>query len=103
MADKFFNFHAVFFRLNFHTYLPDVIRDANDDVETHIVEPLEPPDVRKSRQLTLDNMKLHRELEKMKQGERILPTQINIHTTPQLFTHTFMKKNRQTEISIKKN
>lgn len=55
-------------KLNFHTYLPDVIRDANDDVETHIVEPLEPPDVRKSRQLTLDNMKLHRELEKMKQG-----------------------------------
>ena len=59
----------MFSRLNFHTYLPDVIRDANDDVETHIVEPLEPPDVRKSRQLTLDNMKLHRELEKMKQGE----------------------------------
>ena len=58
-----------FFRLHFHTYLPDVIRDANDDVETHIVEPLEPPDVRKSRQLTLDNMKLHRELEKMKQGK----------------------------------
>ena len=29
---------------------------------------MEPPDVRKSRQLTLDNMKLHRELEKMKQG-----------------------------------
>ena len=56
------------FRLHFHTYLPDVIRDANDDVETHIVEPMEPPDVRKSRQLTLDNMKLHRELEKMKQG-----------------------------------
>ena len=58
-----------FFRLHFHTYLPDVIRDANDDVETHIVEPLEPPDVRKSRQLTLDNMKLHRELEKMRQGK----------------------------------
>ena len=66
----------MFSRLNFHTYLPDVIRDANDDVETHIVEPLEPPDVRKSRQLTLDNMKLHRELEKMKQGECTLPQYI---------------------------
>ena len=64
---KYSSTHHIF-RLHFHTYLPDVIRDANDDVETHIVEPMEPPDVRKSRQLTLDNMKLHRELEKMKQG-----------------------------------
>ena len=37
-------------------------------METHVSEPTEPVDVRKNRQLTLDNMKLHRELEKLKQG-----------------------------------
>ncbi len=37
-------------------------------METHVSEPTEPIDVRKNRQLTLDNMKLHRELEKLKQS-----------------------------------
>ena len=44
-----------------------VVGGDNDQVETHVSEPTEPVDVRKNRQLTLDNMKLHRELEKLKQ------------------------------------
>ena len=36
-------------------------------METHVTESNEPIDVRKNRQLTLDNMKLHREIEKYKQ------------------------------------
>merc|ERR1719357_1359997 len=53
--------------LDFTVYLPDLFGGDNDQVETHVSEPTEPIDVRKNRQLTLDNMKLHRELEKLKQ------------------------------------
>ena len=56
-----------FFSLDFTVYLPDLFGGDNDQVETHVSEPTEPIDVRKNRQLTLDNMKLHRELEKLKQ------------------------------------
>ena len=55
------------FSLDFTVYLPDLFGGDNDQVETHVSEPTEPVDVRKNRQLTLDNMKLHRELEKLKQ------------------------------------
>ena len=57
----------LFFSLDFTVYLPDLFGGDNDQVETHVSEPTEPIDVRKNRQLTLDNMKLHRELEKLKQ------------------------------------
>ena len=53
--------------MDFTVYLPDLFGGDNDQVETHVSEPTEPIDVRKNRQLTLDNMKLHRELEKLKQ------------------------------------
>ena len=56
-----------YFSLDFTVYLPDLFGGDNDQVETHVSEPTEPIDVRKNRQLTLDNMKLHRELEKLKQ------------------------------------
>ena len=47
--------------------MPDLLGvDTANEFETHISEPLEPVDVRKNRQLTLDNMKLHREIEKLK-------------------------------------
>ena len=35
-------------------------------METHVSESIEPVDVRRNRQLQLDNMKLHREIEKYK-------------------------------------
>ena len=56
--------------MEFTVYLPDLFGGdtGNDQVETHVTEPTEPIDVRKNRQLTLDNMKLHRELEKLKQS-----------------------------------
>jgi len=54
--------------IDFTVYLPDLFGGDTDQVETHVSEPTEPVDVRKNRQLTLDNMKLHRELEKLKQG-----------------------------------
>ena len=56
--------------MEFTVYLPDLFGGdtGNDGVETHVSEPTEPIDVRKNRQLTLDNMKLHRELEKLKQS-----------------------------------
>lgn len=52
--------------LEFNLYLPDILGAEVDQVETHVSEPMEPVDVRKNRQLTLDNMKLHREIEKLK-------------------------------------
>ena len=52
--------------LEFTLYMPAVLGNEVDHVETHVSEPTEPVDVRKNRQLTLDNMKLHRELEKLK-------------------------------------
>lgn len=54
--------------MDFTVYLPDLFGGDTDQVETHVSEPTEPIDVRKNRQLTLDNMKLHRELEKLKLG-----------------------------------
>ena len=54
--------------MDFTVYLPDLFGGDTDQVETHVNEPTEPIDVRKNRQLTLDNMKLHRELEKLKQN-----------------------------------
>ena len=48
--------------------MPVVLGENNDQAETFVTEPTEPVDVRKNRQLTLDNMKLHRELEKLKQN-----------------------------------
>ena len=65
------NFSTSFFSsVEFTVYLPDLFGGdtGNDGVETHVSEPTEPIDVRKNRQLTLDNMKLHRELEKLKQS-----------------------------------
>ena len=56
------------FSIDFTVYLPDLFGGDTDQVETHVSEPTEPVDVRKNRQLTLDNMKLHRELEKLKQS-----------------------------------
>jgi hypothetical protein len=54
--------------ISFQSYFHDVLNELKEDVETFVTEPLEPLDVRKNRQLTLDNMKLHRDLEKLKQG-----------------------------------
>jgi hypothetical protein len=58
---------VLFFSLiEFTVYLPDLLDSGNVDqgVETHIIEPTEPIDVRRNRQLTLDNMRLNRELVK---------------------------------------
>ncbi len=56
--------------LNFALYMPGVLGSGGDDddeqVETHLSEPTEPMDVRKNRQLTLENMKLQREVERLK-------------------------------------
>ncbi|XP_059090258.1 putative leucine-rich repeat-containing protein DDB_G0290503 [Tigriopus californicus] len=52
--------------LEFGLYLPDILGADVDPVETHVIEPTEPADVRKTRQLTLENMKLHREVERLK-------------------------------------
>ena len=52
--------------VEFSLFMPAVLGNEVDPVETHVTEPTEPVDVRKNRQLTLDNMKLHRELEKLK-------------------------------------
>ncbi len=50
--------------MEFSVYLPDLLDSGGQDrdVETVIVEPTEPIDVRRNRQLTLDNMRLNREL-----------------------------------------
>ena len=53
--------------IDFSLYMPDLLGgDTGNEVETHVSEPTEPVDVRRNRQLTLDNMKLHREIEKLK-------------------------------------
>ena len=52
--------------VDFSLYMPDLLGIDDDAVETHVSEPTEPVDVRKNRQLTLDNMKLHREVERYK-------------------------------------
>ena len=53
--------------VEFSVYLPDLLGSSGgDDVEAHVTEPTEPVDVRRNRQLQLDNMKLHREIEKLK-------------------------------------
>merc|ERR1719412_2033339 len=53
--------------VEFSVYLPDLLGSSGgDDVETHVTEPTEPVDVRRNRQLQLDNIKLHREIEKLK-------------------------------------
>ena len=53
--------------IEFSLYLPDFLGSTGcDDIETHVSEPTEPVDVRRNRQLQLDNMKLHREIEKLK-------------------------------------
>ena len=54
-----------YFSVEFSVYLPDLLDSGvgvDRDVETVVVEPSEPIDVRRNRQLTLDNMKLNREL-----------------------------------------
>ncbi len=50
--------------VEFTVYLPDLLDSGGADqgVETHVIEPTEPIDVRRNRQLTLDNMRLNREL-----------------------------------------
>ena len=67
--------------MEFTVYLPDLFGGdtGNDGVETHVSEPTEPIDVRKNRQLTLDNMKLHRELEKLKQSAIALDDRMDWH------------------------
>eukprot|EP00096_Caligus_rogercresseyi_P013150 TRINITY_DN5823_c0_g1_i3.p1 TRINITY_DN5823_c0_g1~~TRINITY_DN5823_c0_g1_i3.p1 ORF type:complete len:895 (-),score=333.63 TRINITY_DN5823_c0_g1_i3:1083-3767(-) len=53
--------------LDFTVYLPDILGSGEEEgVETIVSEHKEPPDVRKNRQLTLDNMKLHREVDRLK-------------------------------------
>ena len=53
-------------QVDFSLYMPDLLGIDDDAVESHVSEPTEPVDVRKNRQLTLDNMKLHREVERYK-------------------------------------
>jgi len=52
--------------LQFQVWLPELLGDDTEQVETHIETSNEPVDVRKNRQLTLENMKLQREVEKLK-------------------------------------
>ena len=52
--------------VDFSLHMPDLLGAEVDPVETHVVEPSEPVDVRKNRQLTLDNMRLQREVERLK-------------------------------------
>ena len=55
--------------LDFSLYMPGVLGSGgadDDQVETLLAEPTEPVDVRKNRQLTLDNMRLQREVERLK-------------------------------------
>jgi len=61
------NDDAVNTEVQFQLYMPDLLGgETGNEVETHVSEPTEPVDVRRNRQLTLDNMKLHREIEKLK-------------------------------------
>jgi hypothetical protein len=52
--------------IDFNLHMPDLLGSDVDMVETHLVEHTEPVDVRKNRQLTLDNMRLQREVERLK-------------------------------------
>ncbi len=52
--------------VDFTLYMPDILGTDVDPVETHVTEHTEPPDVRKNRQLTLDNMRLQRESERLR-------------------------------------
>ena len=56
-------------------WLPDLLGDTgNDEVETHVTDYSEPLDVRKNRALTLENLKLSREVERLRgfQGDNDL-------------------------------
>ena len=83
--------------MEFTVYLPDLFGGdtGNDGVETHVSEPTEPIDVRKNRQLTLDNMKLHRELEKLKQSanehDLVKKELRNVKVSSILHYHLFVK------------
>jgi len=52
--------------IQFQVWLPDLLGEDTDQVQTHVETSNEPVDVRKNRQLTLENMKLQREIERMK-------------------------------------
>ena len=52
--------------VDFSLHMPDLLGAEVDPVETHYVEPSEPVDVRKNRELTLTNMRLQREVERLK-------------------------------------
>merc|ERR1719300_1852177 len=61
--------------INFQVWLPELLGgDGGDNVETTVSDFSEPVDVRKNRALTLENMKLQREVERLKgfQGENEL-------------------------------
>eukprot|EP00092_Neocalanus_flemingeri_P032623 GFUD01035484.1.p1 GENE.GFUD01035484.1~~GFUD01035484.1.p1 ORF type:complete len:1136 (+),score=438.78 GFUD01035484.1:195-3602(+) len=62
-------------QVNFQVWLPELLGvDGGDLVETTVSDYSEPVDVRKNRALTLENMKLSREVERLKghQGENEL-------------------------------
>jgi len=54
--------------VDFSLFMPDLLGAEVDPVETHAAEPqpTEPVDVRRNRALTLDNMKLTREVERLR-------------------------------------
>ncbi len=52
--------------LEFALYIPEVLGTVADAVETHVDHPPEPLDVRKNRQLMLDNLRLQRETERLR-------------------------------------
>ena len=52
--------------VDFSLHMPDLLGAEVDPVEMHYVEPSEPVDVRKNRELTLTNMRLQREVERLK-------------------------------------
>ncbi len=52
--------------LDFTLFMPGVLGADDDEVETLVSEHTEPADVRKNRQLTLENMRLQREVERLK-------------------------------------
>jgi len=53
-------------QIQFQVWLPELIGGDTENVETQVCDSNEPVDVRKNRQLTLDNMKLQREVERIK-------------------------------------
>ena len=56
-------------------WLPDLLEhNGNDEVETYVTDYSEPVDVRKNRALTLENLKLSREVERLRgfQGDNDL-------------------------------